>query len=416
MKESFQVDISNYEPGIDTYIANLMMNSHSPSLVAAIIRDNNIIWAKGYGEQPELDRIYMIASITKVFTAVALLQLYEQGLLLLDDDVNEYLPFNLRNPIYPDIPITFRMILSHTSSISGYSDELEFHMYSDALEKLGLYGYIPDWLPYPDWFNEYFLENGSLYKSSNWTPYKPGAHYIYSNVGFTLLAYLIEIISEKRIDEYVRENIFIPLEMYDTGYNISDIDESKLTIPYNYEFEISPGTGNFAFPHYNYLAMGSGAIRTTILDLARFSLLFSHSGVSNGTRILSHESVNLITSEYLGWLDFGNQWDGHGGLIRGFVSHMFTNLRRGTAVPYNVIVFTNQYNSLPQNLELSFKLGEIAYEIDADTELFPKDSSNNSLVFAFLLIGGACTMLVISIYITRTHISRAPKIEELVLS
>jgi CubicO group peptidase (beta-lactamase class C family) len=211
MKESFHVDISNYEPSIDTYIANLMLDSHSPSLVAAIIRDNNIIWAKGYGEQPELDRIYMIASITKVFTAVALLQLYEQGLFLLDDDVSEYLPFSLRNPIYPETSITFRMLLSHTSSISGYSEALEFHMYTDALEKLGLDGYIPNWLPYPEWFSEYFLENGSLYELSNWATYKPGAHYIYSNVGFTLLAYLIEIISEKRIDEYVRENIYTPL-------------------------------------------------------------------------------------------------------------------------------------------------------------------------------------------------------------
>jgi CubicO group peptidase (beta-lactamase class C family) len=193
--------------------------------------------------------------------------------------------------------------------------------------------------------------------------------------------------------------------MYDTGYNISDVDESKLAIPYN-----------FAFPHYNYLAMGSGAIRTTILDLARFSLLFSHGGVSNGTRILSDVSVNLITSEYLGWLDFGKQWDGHGGLIRGFVSHMLTNMGRGTVVPYNVIVFTNQYNSVEHNLELCFKLEEIAYEIDADTVLFPAVPSDNSIIFAFLLVGGACTMLVISIYIARTGILHGSKNEELVLS
>ena len=416
MNESFQVDISNYDPGINTFIVNKMMDSHSPSLVAAIIRDNNIIWAQGYGEQPELDRIYMIASITKVFTAVALLQLIEQGKSHLDDNVNDYLPFSFRNPLYPEIPITFRMLLSHTSSVGGYSDDLEFHMYSDALEKLSLYGFIPDWLPYPEWFSEYFLENGSLYESSNWLPYKPGTHWSYSNVGFTLLAYLIEVISEKKINEYVRENIFTPLGMHDTGYNISDVDESKLAIPYNYEFEVYPGTGNLVLPHYNYLSMGSGAIRTTILDLARFSLLFTHAGVSNGTRILSDESINLITSEYLGWLDFGPQWDGHGGLLRGFVSHMFTNLGRGTSVPFNVLVFTNQYNSLGENLDVTYKLCDIAYSIDADRDLFPVVSSDNSIIFAFLLVGGACTMLVISIYLTRSGKLSRPNMEELVVS
>ncbi len=63
----------------------------------------------------------VIASISKTITATAVMQLWEQGLFELDDDVNDYLPFNVRNPNHPDVPITFRMLLTHTSSINGWT-------------------------------------------------------------------------------------------------------------------------------------------------------------------------------------------------------------------------------------------------------------------------------------------------------
>ncbi len=401
--ESNQVDITLYEPGIDSYIENMMSISNTPSLAAAIIRDSNIIWAKGYGEQPETDMVYMIGSITKVFTTVSLLQLYEQGHLDLDDDVSDILPFTMRNPIYPDTPITFRMLLSHTSSLGGYTDTLDLHTYRDGLDKIGFDYLIPEWPSYPEWFSEYFLETGSVYESSIWTTYEPETHYIYSNVGFDLLAYIIEVISGDRINEYVSDNILTPLGMDHTGYNITDInDENKLAIPYVYEFEVMPGSGNLALPHYNFLGMGGGAMRSNIFDLARFSLVFSHGGVSNGTRILSEESVNLITRDYLGWLDFGAQWDGHGGLVYGFVSHMLVNLGQGTSVPYGVIVFTNQYYSVDANLAVTYTLTEIVNDIDADTDLFPLTTSNITFNVGFLFAVLAGVLLVSSVYLTKT--------------
>ena len=118
-----QVD-SNDDPTFDLKIKLLMKVGHMPSLSACIIKNNGIVWSKGYGFYDIMhrkkacdDTIYMIGSISKSVTATALMQLYEQGLFDLDDDVSDYLPFTLRNPKYPDVPITFRMLLAHQSSL-----------------------------------------------------------------------------------------------------------------------------------------------------------------------------------------------------------------------------------------------------------------------------------------------------------
>jgi CubicO group peptidase (beta-lactamase class C family) len=362
-----------YDPNLDAHINRVMRQRNIPSLAAAVVRDSNIIWAKGYGEQTEIDTVYMVGSITKTVTTVAIMQLLEQGLLALDDDVNDFLSFSLRNPYYPDIPITFRMLLSHTASLGGETDDLYRHMYSDAIERVGITQFLPNWLDWPEWVQEYFQPNGSLYHPSVWIPFEPGSHWTYANVGFHILAHLVEIVSGLPIDEYVETNILNPLGMDNTGYDFSDIDDmNKLAIPYVNEWDLFPGSGNVAQPHYNFLGYGSGALRTNILDLARYSLIFSHGGVSNGTRILSEESVSLICDEYLGWLDFGAEWDGHGGDIFGFISHMITNQGRGTSVPYQVIVFTNQWYSFNGNLEITYALADKVIELDQDPILFPQ--------------------------------------------
>ena len=100
-----------------------MSFTHIPSLSACIIKNDTIVWSKAFGwsdiynlKKAKSDTIYRVASITKTFTATALMQLYEQGLFDLDDNVSEYLPFDLKNPKYPECNITFRMLLAHQSS------------------------------------------------------------------------------------------------------------------------------------------------------------------------------------------------------------------------------------------------------------------------------------------------------------
>jgi len=100
----------------DNKIQFLMYLAHMPSLSVCILKNNSIIWSNAYKHADRknhipaiLDTIYMVASISKTFTATAILQFYEQGKINLDDDVSSAAGFPIRNPRYPNQTITFRM-------------------------------------------------------------------------------------------------------------------------------------------------------------------------------------------------------------------------------------------------------------------------------------------------------------------
>ena len=199
----------------------LMKLSKFPSLSACIIEGDEVTWSKGYGfydlesKKPATENtIYNIASITKTITGSALMQLWEQGLFDLDENVNNYLPFNLRNPYFPDDPITFRMLLSHSSSLNSETGENGFKYYF----WFNFSGDPPlSFYPYP-WLEEHLVPGGKWYYSARWSDsYYPGQYLMYANVNFDLVAYLVEIISGKPFLEYCDENIFLPLKMYEIG-------------------------------------------------------------------------------------------------------------------------------------------------------------------------------------------------------
>jgi CubicO group peptidase (beta-lactamase class C family) len=102
-----------------------------------VVKNDRILYsgAQGYADEAnnklatDTSR-YLIASISKTITAVALMQLVEQNLIALDDDINNFLPYPVRNPDFPNTPITYRMLLSHTSSISDdFQNTLELDCY-----------------------------------------------------------------------------------------------------------------------------------------------------------------------------------------------------------------------------------------------------------------------------------------------
>ncbi|NQV32738.1 MAG: beta-lactamase family protein [Phycisphaeraceae bacterium] len=109
---------------LDHFMTRQMALDHVPGLSACILSDKGVLWKKSYGHAHlenktamRADHIMNIASISKTFTALAVLQQVEMGLLAIDADVNTYLPFPVRNPNHPDQPITIKMLMQHTSSI-----------------------------------------------------------------------------------------------------------------------------------------------------------------------------------------------------------------------------------------------------------------------------------------------------------
>ena len=144
---------------------------------------------------------FRVASISKIFTAAGYMKLVEEGKINLDEDVSRYLGFTLRNPNYPNKPITSRMLLSHTSSIRDYPTP-----------------YVP------------FKSNvKSFFTSADcWTRGKaPGSYFSYCNLNYVLLATITEKVSGQRFDKYMTKNVLRPLDIKGS-FNLRDFSSSDL--------------------------------------------------------------------------------------------------------------------------------------------------------------------------------------------
>ena len=330
----------------DRYIKILMRFAHKPSISVCIIKEDTVVWSKGYGlynieqnKQATPDTIYLSASISKTVTATALMQLWEQGLFDLDEDVNNYLPFSLRNPNHPDKPITFRMLLSHRSSLA------DDNTYWVCLSYVPGDPEIPDY-PHP-WLMEYLLPNGSAYSPNIWTKNLPGEAYAYANVGYSLIGFLVEIISGEKFDQYCKDHIFEPLEMYNTSFRLKDLNISNIAVPYSYERR-----NYIPHPHYNmYVMYPAGSMRTSVEELSHFLIAHMNGGIWNNVTILNSSTVEIMHKAHyandgkekygLGWTIqdkiFRKKEIGHGGGWPGVHTLMRFRPEDNTAV----ILFTN---------------------------------------------------------------------------
>ena len=380
-----------FRPQVDDQISDIMEQHHIPSTTVAVVRNNSIIWSKGYGEQQRLDLIYMIASVTKTFTATAIFQLYERGLIDLEGDVNDFLPFSFRHPNYTQTPITFRMLLQHTSGLSKDSDMYWYGVMADVLQQLGWENPC-EWLPYPYWIEEYLTSNGSLYEPAVWTSNEPGTNRFYSNFGYDVLGYLVEQITGQPIWEYLEENVFDPLGMHSTGYNYTEFDVAQLAIPHIYMFEMDPtSTGNKAYPHYSTLNYGCGGLRSNIFDLAKFLLVFLHDGVSNGTRILEEDTLRTMESLQTAWLAPGDpliQWGGWGGTEGdewAFHAKAYGYYSGNTTAPYGVMTLVNQ--GMDSARDAAFEITKLLQEYVHQYDVIAFDCPSGLLSQYAILIG-----------------------------
>jgi len=267
---------------VESQLEQFMTDGEIPSMHEAIIEGNEIRYVKGFGDQTDLDTVFVIGSMQKMFTSCCIMQLVEDGAIGLDDDVDNYLPYNITHPDYPDIPITPRMLLSHRS---GLNREVYY-----------LFCWDTQGLLYPEYKSVYnseiiemtigeFLENvfipgGIGYRSDIWQ-FEPGTDYGYSSVGYTVLKHLTEVLSGRTYEQYMQENILTPLGMTNTGFNASSFDHHS--IPYirykntNHEFIIWDGN----------LVM-----RSTATDMAKFLLMHINGGTYNEVQILESETID----------------------------------------------------------------------------------------------------------------------------
>jgi CubicO group peptidase (beta-lactamase class C family) len=190
-----------------------MATYHIPGVAACIIKKNRVAWQGYYGlanislnTNITDSTIFMLGSISKTVTTTALMQLYEAGRFQLDDSVDKYVRFEVRNPNHPSVPITFRMLLTHTSSIGdNWAVLSNLYVMGDHPLSLGTF------------LRRYLLPGERYYSLGNFYRYAPGTTWNYCNVGAALCGYLVERISGIPFDQYCRDSVFVPLRMARTA-------------------------------------------------------------------------------------------------------------------------------------------------------------------------------------------------------
>lgn len=260
-------------------------------LAFAVVKDDGVIYDGAVGFQSletkkplssELS-LFRIASISKSFTATALMQLVEKGDISLDDDVGNLLGFPVRNPYYTDHIITVRMLLSHTSSLSDSN------------------GYFDITVINPQ-------------KNNNWkkgfSKNMPGSTYDYCNLNYNLLGAILENVTGVRFDNYIKDKILNPLQL-SGGYCVDSLRTEDLAVLYNYDpishlFIAQEEAYNPRRKEIENYILGvstpvfspTGGMKISVMDLAKYMRMHMNYGQVDGVRLLSNKSSKLMQTKY----------------------------------------------------------------------------------------------------------------------
>lgn len=242
---------------LDERVEQAMRDHQIPGLSLAIVRDGVLLKARGYGKASldsnapaTVDTVYQIGSISKTFTAAAVMLLVEQGKLALDDPLDKFptaqaLPEALR-------ALTLRQLISHTSGVRSFSE-------------------IPAFSYRRDYSRDAFLK----LIAAQPLDFEPGSKFHYSNTGPSLAALAVGEASGQPFERFVSEGIFRPLEMTHTGFAEPETDLPDRAAGYRVlkgEF----GPGNTTRPR---VIAASGGILSTVLDLVKYDAALDGEGL-----------------------------------------------------------------------------------------------------------------------------------------
>ena len=315
-------------------------------VMCAVVKDNRIVYVGEFGALDTLgtrfcgqhDEVCRLASVSKSYAATAVMCLVDDGKINLDDDVQKYLGIPVRNPKYPDDPITVRMFLNHSSSIRDVDNVLTLATLDPARND--------------EWYAHYM-------------DYKPGTHFKYSNLCYNLVASIVEAASGERFDRFCNERILKPLGL-NASWNPADLDSTKFVplwqydknfkhfkrMPASYKGMKNGGKGYRLVEDANQF-VACGGMKTDIVSLARYMMMHMGDGQLDGVRIISEESSRLMkTGTIVGdetagvkrnyglglsqyepgtWVP-GKPVTGHRGSIKGLGTNMHFNQEEGWGI------------------------------------------------------------------------------------
>ena len=311
----------NIPEEISAYLNALVKESGAACGTLVLSKNGTVFLKCSFGGADE-HTCFRIASVTKWVTAIGLMTLYDQGRLDLDRDVSDYLPFKVRNPAWPDTPVTARMLLSHTSSLSPDADD-----YHPNWERIGTRGYDP-------------LFNESI---------EPGTGYAYADYNGALFGCLIEAITGESVQNYMDRTVFRPLgltaaytpKLLPAGTKTKDLLNTRGGTAISVQKDRNRAFNNRADPRGNNgYTVGKLFINTE--SLTRLAQMMLAGGELDGVRILNAETVALMEADQPGLAagPYGlstvrhtqfprGTWYGHQGRYSGLTSNIYYQRETG---------------------------------------------------------------------------------------
>jgi CubicO group peptidase (beta-lactamase class C family) len=328
-------EFGNLSREFEPEILKAMARGNISSAAVALVQGDRIVLTGAYGYANAWARtpafaetVYLIGSTFKTMSTFALLQQMELGKFKLDDSVNAHLPdFKIQGDL-PSNPVTFRHLLTHTSGLPAD------------------FGACPVWADHAPVPLEAYLRQSLRIQNP------PLTTVLYSNVAYTLVAYLVEKFSGTPFRRYIQENILDPLEMKDTAFEPRPEMVERLAIPYFYEAKAK-----------RHLPVGwtkanvwpAGIIYGTVVDQAHWLIANLNRGVYKGKRLIGETAFGEVMRRqydqfagpmHEGWLNettgYGLTWwvsqrggetiFAHSGSVTGYTAFLAGNLGRKTGV------------------------------------------------------------------------------------
>ncbi len=289
--------------GVNTAVQALIDNERIAGASVVVARKGSIVFSETFGmvdvdaqKSMRTDTIFRFYSMSKPITSVAVMMLYEEGKLKLDDPVSEYIPEFETLKVYADSgehekpmrPMTVRDLLRHTSGLTyGYFGDTPVDRMYRAKNILDRQSSLKD-----------------MVKKLGEIPllYQPGTKWHYS-VSTDVLGYLVEKVSGQSLDVFFKERIFEPLEMKDTAFYVPDEKVDRFAVCYGPK----PGGGLKVVDNplkSQYLTKpvmfsGGGGLLSTARDYMRFCQMLLNKGQLDGARLLHAETIETMTSNQL---------------------------------------------------------------------------------------------------------------------
>ena len=267
-------DVNKLTTDIDTFVGGAVERQKIPGMTILATRNDSIIYSRAFGvrsldtnEPMKITNVFHWASVSKTFVATAIMQLREEGKISLDEKITTYLPyFRQKDAFYKDI--TIRQMLNHTSGIGDVEDyEWDKPQHDDgALER----------------FVRSVADDKMLFA--------PGTDFSYSNTAFETLGDVIAKVSGMSFEDYMRKNIFDPLEMNTSSFFYNEIPDS---LRVNGHVWVAKPMTSDVYP-YNRMHAPSSTLNSNVVEMSHYALAHLNRGEYKGNRILSDSSYNLL--------------------------------------------------------------------------------------------------------------------------